>query len=167
MLIVICIFFMGIKFREDFLPSKVPYRPPYRTMPVRDNNNHTPYAIAYSLEAARNLVPRGFSLALEMVPPLKLGKSALGTRLEAARNLVPKAPVPGLKRPGDEVGLHGPHQSKYIKTGRPRIQRYVRQLIWAPDVNDFGQTKKSKLTWLHFFLMLASLFGASEWSEFL
>ena len=57
MLIVICIFFMGIKFREDFLPSKVPYRPPYRTMPVRDNNNHTPYAIAYSLEAARHLVP--------------------------------------------------------------------------------------------------------------
>ena len=71
------------------------------------------------------------------------------------------------KRPGDKVGLHGPHQSKYTKTGRPRIQRYVRQLIWAPDVNDFGQTKKSKLTWLHFFLMLASLFGASEWSEFL
>ena len=95
--------------------------------------------------------PGRFSLALEMGPPLKLGKSALGTRLEAARNLVPKAPVPGLKRPGDEVGLHCPHQSKYIKTGRPRIQRYVRQLIWAPDVNDFGQTKKSKLTWLHFF----------------
>ena len=101
-----------------------------------------------------------------MTPPLRLGKSALGTRLEAARNPVPRAPVPGLKRPGDEVGLHGPHQSKYTKTGRPRIQRYVRQLIWAPDVNDFGQTKKSKLTWLHFFLMLASLFGASEWSEF-
>ena len=82
MLIVICIFFMGIKFREDFLPSKVPYRPPYRTMPVRDNNNHTPYAIAYSLEAARNLVPRA------LFPGFGDGATS------KARE----------KRPGDEVG---------------------------------------------------------------
>ena len=105
-------------------------------------------------------VPGRFSLALEMGPPLKLGKSALATRLGAARNLVPRAPVRGLKRPaGDEVGLHGPHQSKYTKTGRPRIQRYVRQLIWAPDVNDFGQTKKVNSRGYIYFITLASLFA--------
>ena len=104
--------------------------------------------------------PERFSLALEMGPPLKLGKSALGTRLGAPRNLVPRAPVRGLKHPaGDEVGLHGPHQSKYTETGRPRIQRYVRQLIWAPDVNDFGQTKKVNSRGYIYFITLASLFA--------
>ena len=114
--------------------------------------------------------PGRFSLASEMGPrdtTSKAREKRLGDEVGGRTQPRPRAPVPGLKRPGDEVGLHGPHQSKYTKTGRPRIQRYVRQLIWAPDVNDFGQTKKSKLTWLHFFLMLASLFGASEWSEFL
>ena len=106
--------------------------------------------------------PGRFSLALEMGPPLKLGKSALGTRLEAARNLVPRAPVPGLKRPGDEVGLHGP----YTKTGRPRIQRYLRQLIWAPDVNDFGQTKKVNSRGYIYFLTLTSLFAHQSGQSF-
>ena len=115
--------------------------------------------------------PGRFSLALEMGPrdttsearEKRLGDEVGGRTQPRSQ----RAPVPGLKRPGDEVGPHGPRQSKYTKTGRPRIQRYARQLIWAPDVNDFGQTKKSELTWLHFFVMLASLFGASEWSEFL
>ena len=111
--------------------------------------------------------PRRFSLALEMGPPLKLGKSALGTRLEAARNLVPRAPVRGLKRPGDEVGKHGPHQSKYTKTGRPRIQRYVRQLIWALDVNDFGQTKKVNSRGYIYFLTLTSLFAHQSGQSFI
>ena len=58
---MICIFYVGIKFRalklrEDFLPTKFPTD--HHTVPVRDNNNHAPYAIAYSLEATRNLIPR-------------------------------------------------------------------------------------------------------------
>ena len=127
---------------------------------VRDNNNHTPYAIAYSLEAARNLGPRALFPGFGDGATSKARESALATRLGAARNLVPRAPVRGLKHPaGDEVGLHGPHQSKYTETGRPRIQRYVRQLIWAPDVNDFGQTKKVYSRGYIYFITLASLFA--------
>ena len=114
--------------------------------------------------------PGRFSLASEMGPrdtTSKASEKRLGDEVGGRTQPRPQGACPWIKAPWDEVGLHGPHQSKYTKTGRPRIQRYVRQLIWAPDVNDFGQTKKSKLTWLHFFLMLASLFGASEWSEFL
>ena len=143
--------------------SRLKFPTDHHTVPrhaVRDNNNHTLYAIAYSLEAARNLVPRALFPGFGDGPPLKLGKSALATRLGAARNLVPRAPVRGLKRPaGDEVGLPGPHQTKYTKTGRPRIQRYVRQLIWAPDVNDFGQTKKVNSRGYIYFITLASLFA--------
>ena len=106
-----------------------------------------------------NFFPFNFPLLFLVLLALEMGDRATskarekrGTRLEAARNLVPRAPVPRLKHPGDEVGPHGPYQSKYTKkTGRPRIQRYARQLIWAPDVNDFGQTKKVNSRGYNFF----------------
>ena len=171
MLIVICIFFMGMKFRAlKFVRifSRLKFPTDHHTVPCQcvtiTTTHHMLSRTHWRPHATSS--PGRFSLALEMGPPLKPGKSALGTRLEAARNLVPRAPVRGLKRPGDEVGKHGPHQSKYTKTGRPRIQRYVRQLIWALDVNDFGQTKKVNSPGYIYFLTLTSLFAHQSGQSF-
>ena len=135
-------------------------------MPVRDNNNHTPYAIAYSLEAARNLVPRALFPGFGDGATSQAREERPGDEVGGRTQPRPQGACPWIKAPWDEVGLHGPHQSKYTKTGRPRIQRYVKQLIWGPDVNYFGQTKRVNSRGYIYFLTLASMFAHQSGQSF-